>query len=400
MTDRVPAPFAPDDPDLNPARRRRLRRPGSWLDLLVSVAFVIGLWVPAIALTAGFRPAVAAIENRDPARVPRVGVDNVADGSFFAALDRFVTDNLPLRTQAVAVQAAIDYRLLGGTTNPDVMRGTDDWLFLTGELRPRCDFDVETLLARVDEAAAGFERAGKPFRYVVVPDKHAIYPEHVLPGSAAGSCTDAGRERLKAGLLARPGVAIELWTALEAEKARDPAMPLYYVQDAHWTALGAAVGIRALVESLAPGTWDDAEVVVGGEQRHSSDLAKLIGLPRIEVVPRVEMRPGVRVDEQLIDPGVDISNSRDIPWFTVRTDRPVVPGRTLFVYDSFFATQIDEIVPWFAESVWVHEGDLFNLPELAGVLPEFDNIVFQRIERSALFTDPASDLRTIIAGLR
>jgi 3',5'-cyclic AMP phosphodiesterase CpdA len=400
MTDRAPTPFAPDDPDTTTARRRRLRRPGSWLDLLVSVGFVIGLFVPGIALAAGFRPAVATIENRDPAAVPRVGIDNVADGSFFAAMDRFVTDNLPIRTQAVAVQAAIDYRLLGGTTNPDVMRGTDDWLFLTGELRPRCDFDVDTLLARVDEAAAAFERAGKPFRYVVVPDKHAIYPERVLPGSTEGSCTDAARDRLKAGLQARPGVAIELWTPLLVEKARDPGKPLYYVQDAHWTALGATVGLRALVQSLAPGAWDDAEVVVGGEQRHSSDLAKLIGLPRIEVVPAVDMRPGVTVDEQLIDAGVDISNSRDIPWFTVRTDGPVVPGRTLFVYDSFFATQMDEIVPWFEESIWVHEGDLFNLPELASVLPEFDNLVFQRIERSALFTDPASDLRTIVARLR
>ena len=382
----------------DPVPARRLRRPGSWLDLLVSVGFVLGLFVPGVALAAGYRPA--GIENRDPAAAPRIGVDSVADGTFFAALDRFVTDNFPLRTQFVAVQAAIDFRVLGGTTNPDVMRGTDDWLFLTGELQPRCDFDVDTLLARVDEAAAALERVGKPFRYVVVPDKHSIYPERVLPGSAAGSCTDAGRERLRAGLLARPDIAVELWTGLLAEKARDPGVPLYYVQDAHWTTLGATVGIRALVESLAPGTWDDAEVVVGGDQRHSSDLARLIGLPRIEVVLRVQMRPGVTADKRIIDPGVDISNSRDIPWFTVRTDRPLVPGRTLFVYDSFFATQMSSIVPWFEESIWVHEGDLFNLPEIATVLPEFDTVVFQRIERSALFTDPASDLRTIIAGLR
>jgi len=377
---------------------RHRRSPGSWLDLLVSVGFVLGLVVPGIALLAGFRPAI--IENRDPAALPTVGVDGVADGSFFAALDRFVTDSFPLRTQAVAIQAAIDYRVLGGTTNPDVMRGTGDWLFLTGELRPRCDFDVDTLLASVDEAATALERAGKPFRYVVVPDKHSIYPEQVLPGSAAASCTDAQRARLQAGLQARPGIAIELWTELLAAKQRDPSVPLYYVQDAHWTALGATVGIRALVESLAPGTWDDAEVVVGGDQRHSSDLAKLIGLPRVEVVPRVQMRPEVTPNKRLIDPGVDITNSRDIPWFTVATDRPLVPGRTLFVYDSFFATQMTLIVPWFEESVWVHEGDLFNQPEIGLVLPEFDNVVFQRIERSALFTDPASDLREVLGRLR
>jgi hypothetical protein len=122
-----------------------------------------------------------------------------------------------------------------------------------------------------------------------------------------------------------------------------------------------------------------------------------MGLPRDETIPRVVMRPGLKVDRRILDTGIHVQQSRDIPWFTVTGSRPVVPGRTLIVYDSFFGTVMTEASPWFRESVWVHEGDLLNHPELADVLPAFDTVVFQRVERSAYFTDPASDLATIIA---
>ena len=77
------------------------------------------------------------------------------------------------------------------------------------------------------------------------------------------------------------------------------------------------------------------------------------------------------IDRRIVDTGIHIRQSRDIPWFTVMGSRPVVPGRTLIVYDSFFGTVMNQASPWFEESVWVHEGDLFNHPELADVLPGF-----------------------------
>ena len=372
------------------------RRLGRWLDRLVAVGFVVVLAVPSLLLVAGVRPV--SIENRDPAVFPRISLRGLTDPAFYAGIDRFLVDNLPLRNEAVEAHAAVDNRVLGGTSNPDVVVGVGDWLFNRGEMQPRCDFTAGQVLDKVDRAAAQLKATGRAFRYIVAPDKHTVYPDKLPPDSPFGTpCSDQSRATLRAGLVARPGYAVDAWTPVLAARAADPTKPLYYVLDDHWTPLGATLAIKALVQSLAPGVWNDREVTIDGTQQHTGDMSTLMGLPRDETIPKVVMRPGLNVDRRIVDTGIHIQQSRDIPWFTVNGNRPVVPGRTLIVYDSFFGTVINQASPWFEESVWVHEGDLFNHPELADVLPAFDTVVFERVERSAYFTDPASDLATIIA---
>jgi len=388
-----PEPFAPE-PLPEPRRRRFV---AGWLDRVVSVAFVVVLAAPALLLAAGVRPV--NIENREPAPLPGLRLRALADPRFYAAIDRFLADNLPLKTVATEAHAELDHQVLGGTTNPDVVRGKGDWLFLRGEMQPPCDFTAVQVLAGVDRAAAGLSGSGRQFRYVIAPDKHTIYPEQVAAGSPFGTpCSDLQRPTMRAGMAARPRSTVDLWTPTLAARAAQPAVPHYYVQDSHWSLIGAVPAIKALVESLAPGTWSDGEVRVEGTQLHTSDLSKLIGLPRVEIVPRVIMRPGLRVDKQVVKTEARIKHSREIAWFTVRGKGPVVPGRTLFVYDSFYATVMPWIAPWFQESVWVHEGDLHGAPDIASALPAFDTVVFERVERSAYFTDVYAVLRSVIAA--
>jgi hypothetical protein len=378
-----------------PARPDRAVR--AWLDRLVAVAFVVALAVPGTLLVAGVRPV--SIENRQQAAFPRITLRGFADPKFFAAIDRFLVDILPLRNEAVAAHAQVDQQVLGGTTDPQVVRGRNGWLFLRGEMEPQCDFTAAEVLRQVDVAAAGFAATGRAFRYVVAPDKHGVYAEMLTRDPAAATpCSDIQRATLQSGLLARPSSTVELWTPTVRAHLADPTAPLYYVQDEHWTPLGAVAGIKALVQSLAPGVWRDGDVTIDGTEQHTADLSRLVGLPRDETIPKVVMRPGVKVERRLLDTGVHVQHARDIPWFTVRGTSRVVPGRTLFVYDSFYGTVSSRIAPFFAESVWVHEGDLYNHPELARALPKFDTIVFERVERSAYFTNVSSVLASVIAA--
>lgn len=366
---------------------------GSWLDRLISVFFVLVLAVPAVLLAGGMRPA--NIENREPAPFPAVLPRAFTDPAFYAAIDLFLQDNLPLRTEAAEAHAEINRNVLGSTSNPDVVQGAGEWLFLRGEIEARCDFTASEVLEKVDRAAAALKRTGRAFRYVVAPDKHAIYPDRLAPDSPFGTpCSDLQRPALRAGMLSRSDIAVELWTPTLT--ARTGGELVYFVQDSHWTPLGALPGIRALVTSLAPGIWRAQDITIEGTQAHVDDLANLIGLPRTETIPKVTVRPTVRVDERTIDTGVRIEHSREIPWFTVRGDSPVVPGRTLFVYDSFYAALMTRVAPWFEESVWVHEADLRNSPAIASVIPPVDTVVFQRVERSAYFTDVSAVLRAVI----
>jgi hypothetical protein len=389
----APEPFAPE-PARKPGARRRV---AGWLDRLVSVGFVAVLAAPALLLGAGVRPV--NIENREPAPLPELRLSALSDPRFYAAIDRVLADNFPLKTVATEAHAGIDQKVLGGTTNPDVVRGTGDWLFLRSELQPPCDMTAEQVLASVDHAAAELAATGRTFRYVVAPDKHTIYPERVAPDSPFGTpCSESLRAVMRAGMAARPRTTVDLWTPTLAARAAQPNVAHYYMQDSHWTPLGAVPGLKALVQSLAPRTWSDREVRVDGTQLHTSDLSKLVGLPRVEAVPHVVMRPGLRVDKRVIKTPADVRHTREIPWFTVRGNRPVVPGRTLFVYDSFYATVMPWITPWFRESVWVHVGDLHGEPDIARSLPAFDTVVFERVERSAYFTDVYHSLRSVIAA--
>jgi hypothetical protein len=386
-------PFAPE---LTQGRWRRWRG-ADWFDRFVCVAFVVVLAVPALLLAAGVRPT--NIENRKPAAFPGFNLRALADPGYYAAIDRFLADRLPLKTVATEAHAQLEQQVLGGTTNPDVVRGEGDWLFSRSEMQPPCRLTADQVLAAVDRAAAGLAATGRALRYVVAPDKHTIYPEQIAADSPFGTpCSDLQRGAMRTGMAARPGTTVDLWTPTLAARLEQPTMPHYYVQDSHWTPLGAVPGLRALVDSLAPGTWSDGEVRVEGTQRHTSDLSRLIGLPRVETVPRVVMRPGLKVEREVIKTPVHTTNAREIVWFTVRGNRSVVPGRTLFVYDSFYATVMPWIAPWFEESVWVHEADLHFHPDIAAALPAFQTVVFERAERSAYFTDVYAVLRSVIAA--
>ena len=378
-------------------RRPALRRPPDLFDRIVSIAFVVALIVPGVALAAGIRPV--DLEDRPLASLPPLDVGSLTEPSTYAAIDRWIADRFPGRDTAVGAHAAIDYGVLGGSTTPDVIVGRNGWLFTRTELEPTCTFTAEQALAAFDEAAARLAAAHIDLRLIVPPDKHAIYPEDVAPGSGLGqACSDDRRTAMRNGMQARPNDAIELWSRISAAHAADPSVPLYFRQDTHWTPLGAMIGTKALVESLSPGTWDDAQMPIDGLASYDTDLSRLIGLPAKERVPKIVVRPGVTIDRSTIETSVHLTSAKDIPHYRVAAGAAAVEGRTLIIYDSFFRTNETRIAPWFRDSVWVHADDLKHFPELAADLPAFDHIVLERVERSVYDVDIEQLLTPVIAA--
>lgn len=385
------APVSAADPAPGLATAPRVRREhprtplGRLSDRLVAIGFVLVLAVPALALVAGARPAFT--ENRRPAAFPAVAAEGLVTGKFFAALDRFLADNLPWRDRAVGAYAGVDHELLGGSTNPDVIIGRDDWLFYIRELRPACRSSASEVLAQIDQLAAAAAGRGQQFRFQVAPDKHAAYPDRLPPEISPGQpCTDRQRAGMQAGMAQRPTVAIDAWGPILAERRADPAAQHYWREDSHWTAAGAMPAIEALVESLAPGTWDPAAVMTDGIQKSPGELATLLGQTAVETAPRTVVRRGGTLDRGALTTRARLTNAREIPHYRVG-GVPVVPGRTLMVYDSFLGNVQTRVAPWFEESVWVHWQDLLEHPELVADLPDFDTIVVSRAERGTYETD-------------
>lgn len=369
------------------------------LDRFASIAFVVALVVPAIAILLGIRPE--NLEGRAATTLPPLDVSALGEPSTYATIDRYIADRFPGRNEAVGAQAAIDYGLLGGSTTPDVIVGRDGWLFTRTELEPTCRFAPAEVLAALDRAHAALAADGIELRLIVPPDKHTIYPEQVVPESGLGrACSDERRAAMQAGMRERPAVAVEVWGRLAEAHAADPAVPYYFRQDTHWTPLGAVIATRALVESLDPDVWDDAEVPIDGTAAYDTDLSRLIGLPAKERVPRLVVRPDVTVEEGVVETSVDLQSAADIPRYTVAEPADAVEGGTLIVYDSFFRTNERRIAPWFRESVWVHADDLKRSPELVADLPRFDTIVVERVERSVYDLDLDALLAPLIAAAR
>jgi hypothetical protein len=372
-------------------------RPPDLFDRIVSFGFVVALIVPAVALAAGVRPV--DLEGRPLATLPPLDAGSLAQPSTYAAVDRWIADRFPGRNAAVGAHAAIDYGVLGGSTTPDVIVGKDGWLFTRTELEPTCAYTADEALAALDRAAAALAAKRVELRLIVPPDKHSIYPEHVVPGSGlGGACSDDRRAAMERGMDARPELAIELWSRIGAAHAADPSVPLYFRQDTHWTPLGAMIGTKSLVESLAPGTWDDAQMHIDGFANYDTDLSRLIGLPAKERVARIDVRPGVEVDRTTIPVNVHLTSAEDIPHYVVPKAAAAVEGRTLIVYDSFFRTNETRIAPWFRDSVWVHADDLKHFPQLAAELPRFDRVVLERVERSVYDIDIDGLLAPLVAA--
>lgn len=366
-------------------------------DRIVAVAFVAVLVLPGVALVAGIRPP--DLENQANVPIPKLDAAALADPATYKAIEDHVARDLPGRDIALGAYATLDYELLRGSTDPQVVVGRDDWLFFRGELQPTCPVGAADLMRQLDDVATRASQAGIRVRFAIAPDKHTVYPDRLRPDPPMPTpCTDAMRSEVRAGMAARPDVTVDLWSVVLAERDAAPpdSPPLYFTQDSHWTPTTAMPAIGALVELLATGVWDPAEITTDGTTRFSMELARLMGKPRYANVPRYIVRPTVTVEPSVVATPFELKNARDIGVYTTDPGARVVPGTTLVVYDSFFNINRARIVPWFERTIWIHAGDLRDHPEVADLLPKIDTIVLVRVERGAYEMDIAQLLRPII----
>ena len=355
------------------------------VDRLVVIVFCLGLIVPAGLLVAGKRSA--EIENRPLLELPAFSIGGLVDPAWYSRIDRFLSDNNAVRPYAVRLRGEAYWRL-GGTGNSTVVKGRGDWLFTSEEIQARCELAVQDVASALDRARGALSAANQEFRFVLAPDKHAIYPDRIDPASPyPAPCTDGRRAAMAAALDARSAWAVNGWAALGAARTADASgVPLYYAQDSHWTPTGALAAIRPLVQSLGPDLWAETDIERGRAKRVEMELARQMGLRRVETVAAPAVRPSVQLDRSVVDLPFEVQGARDVYRIVATGDRPLVPGVTVVVYDSFFGLNIPLVAPYFADSIWIHEGDLRNHPEIGRLIGPVDRVVLERVERGLYFT--------------
>jgi hypothetical protein len=385
--------MVPRTPDQTGSTAPASIRLGPWRARLVVAWFMAVLLAPGLAMIAGARPQ--NIEERSLATMPAIEAEALLTTAFYAAIDRFLVDNFPLREAATAAFARLAYGVLDTSPSDQVVAAEGDWLYFIGELRPTCTYSGAQLADQATTIEAALAARDRRLVLAIAPDKHSIYPETLGQASRLGTpCSDAQRASLRARAASSSFIA-DLWAPILAAREADPDTRLYWHQDSHWTPAAAILGVQAIVDRIDGSVWDPADVVSGGTTLRPAELARLMGIVANEEGPAVRVNRQIRITDVVLDEGAPRQGDT-VHEYTVTGTAPLIRGTTVIVYDSFLGIVRPLVVPWFERSIWIHVSDLAEHPELADLAAGFDTLVLETVERQAYTRDITKVLRPFV----
>ncbi len=276
---------------------------------------------------------------------------------------------------AVALVAPSPSEAAGGGR---VVEGSDRYLFISQDWTVACQ---DRALARhaagnATALAGALRRSGREALVVLGPDKSSVVP-HLPDAVPERPCAAASRTALWAGLTAGPDF-LDLRPAL---RDAGRGVQVYWRKDTHWTPTGGAVYGRELARRLdpalarrlqtRPATW-----------RRDGDLARVLGRPDAEEADGLQLvNPGVRVQEL---PRLDIGMGQPARHTRAMASpgARVLPGRTVFVGDSFDDTAVEQLAPLFEEALFFWPGlHDSSMPTVVRQLVGADRVVVESVER-------------------
>lgn len=177
----------------------------------------------------------------------------------------------------------------------------------------------------------------------------------------------------------------------------DSQEPIYRTRDTHWTTYGATLAVRDIINRIQPGIWSDESLVPREREAIPGGLSYMLGRGELEEEARYNVvRPGVETTMQLLEGG------RVMDFHSVSQGPPLIPGKTIIVYDSFIDIVIDLFPPYFENIRFVHEANRAR-PATIKLIAESDNIVFGLVERTlfgVLWYTAADYHRQILGSIR
>ena len=356
--------------------------------------FVAALVTPGVVMLAGVDHEMPAGENRDLAPRPARPDTWAALRAFPAAAAHYFEDHFGLRARLVRWQALLRLRLLGSSASPDVIVGTDGWLFYAGDgaaedMASAVPFTLDELEAwrtTLEHTRDWMEAHGIAYLFVLAPDKHAVYPEH-LPASIHRVGAETRTDALVDYLREHSTVPVlDLRGALLAAKATER---IYHRTDTHWNDRGAFAASQAIWYRLAPrfgasvsgrGAFADQAVTVPG-----FDLAGMLGVAGAVTESDLRLVPSVPLRARIVEPVHPDARLMDARLVTEQ------PGRTLpravVFRDSFGSALVPFLSEHFSRAVYLWQ---YNVdPDV--VLAERPQVVIQEWVGRRLSTMPPYD---------
>ncbi len=371
-------------------RRHRMPTRGTRVNsrhvrILTAALACLLIFAPAVSFFFGERGR--PMENRAPADF--TGVD---DGwQSVAAFGRFISDRLPLKSQAVRADAWTDEEVFGedaafgGGSSPRVLHGSDGFLFLADAIDAACSpaATPQQTAAHLSRLSTIIANSGRRVLMMVAPDKSSVHPELLPEDLATRACFDEYSDALWRSLdeAAIPGF-INLRTLLREASAKSRE-PLYLRKDSHWDSAGSLQAVRAAIDYFAPGLWRDSEVDYIGLSEYTGDLTHMQGRPEVDEAPLyVVDRPDITLaSSEAID---DIEGGFNRRFLNDGPDDRLIQGRTLMFLDSFGLVALPQIQPFFADLTVMRLVD-FDEDRYTELISEADQVWMLTVERGSAY---------------
>ncbi len=279
-----------------------------------------------------------------------------------------------------------------------VVKGSDGYLFIAQDWSVPCQYRGQSArtAARIGAFVDAVQASGRDTTVTLGPDKATVRSGNAPRTAPERDCGQAEKDAVWKALSARVGPdLLDLRRPLAAAGAR---YQTYWRQDTHWTPTGGTVYAREVAARL--------DVVLARQLRlapaeftRRGDLANVLGIPGTERVSGVTLvNPGVQVTEgPRGHQGVGQGSRHFTATPTADTAR-VVPGRTLFLGDSFDGTVAPQLARLFEDVTFLWPDDKTSAQDLVDAVAAADRVFVERVERFSSQWRPYDD--DVVRALR
>ncbi len=226
---------------------------------------------------------------------------------------------------------------------------------------------------------AALRDGGRPTVLVIGPNKATVQTAEVpADGVPQRACGEQSSADYWQALTSAGGPSV-LDVRAPLRRSSQDEQP-YWRLDTHWSPTGGTVYAQALAERLDPLLAGRLTTRRATYER-DGDLAQVLGQPsREQVSALTTVNPGVQV---VADAPSDIGLRNQLQRTTTRVGPTghVVPGRTVFVGDSFTAIAVEQLAPLFEEAVFVWAIPEDPLGPVLDQLRDADRVVLESVER-------------------
>ena len=351
---------APHVPPYDAGPRAKVRRAA---DFVLVVFFIAAIFAPLVGVKVGRHgwDISQRAENRRMIAEPsllRMREQHItttkgqlkALAKFPGEFKYYFSDHFGFRSLLIRTHGLMMVRGLGVTSNPSVILGMDEWLYLANDgsledwrnIDPFTSAQLESWRQVLESRSQFCADHGIPYLVVFAPSKYDIYPEY-MPDELTQVRRETRLDQLLAYLAERHSSlqVVDLRDALLG--AKGSSIRLFQKTDTHWNDLGGWLAYHAMMSAVTD-KLPTARVLQIEEFdavttiRPGMDLAGLLGLNDVlweesfDLHPRFPLRLP-HVEQNMVQPIV------------VNADAKGGPSVVMF-RDSFMTN----VLPWVAES--------------------------------------------------